>query len=332
LGDTWTFDGTDWTQQAPATSPAPRSGAAMAFDAGLGVTMLFGGVVAGGSFGRPDNETWVFDGTSWTQLGPATNPPAMTAPALAFDARRGRMVLCGTDANLQTFSTWEWDGVDWAPMAPAMVPPARSTGLCYDSLRGKVVLFSGQRLPSPLRDTWEWDGVDWRQRFTPNAPPLRAHHALVYDERRYRCVTFGGFTQPFTSRDDTWEYTFACEIIGEGIPGGGALPITCASEPRIGQSFCVEFANAQTVGALLLGLSPPLYPPLPLDPPLFCVQANLFTLPDVSIPVAENPARVCIPVPPDPGLAGALFSVQGVALDAASCFTVTDGLAVILQP
>ena len=33
LGDTWTWDGSAWTEQVPATSQAARSGAAMAHDA-----------------------------------------------------------------------------------------------------------------------------------------------------------------------------------------------------------------------------------------------------------------------------------------------------------
>src|SRR5207247_673207 len=32
LSDTWTFDGSRWTWQSLVTAPAPRSGAAMAFD------------------------------------------------------------------------------------------------------------------------------------------------------------------------------------------------------------------------------------------------------------------------------------------------------------
>ncbi len=331
LGDTWAWDGTDWTQLIPTTSPAPRREPAMAYDSANSVILLFGGNVTGGFFGLQTNETWSFDGTTWTQLAPATTPPAITSPSMAYDARRQRTVLCGTNANLASFETWEWDGTDWLQMAPANQPQNRASSLAYDSLRGKVVLFSGRRIPSPLRDTWEWNGIDWTQRFTADAPVFRGQHAMVYDEQRHRCVVFGGFTQPFTSRDDTWEYYFACEIIGEGITGGGALPITCTTAPQIGQNFCLEFPNTQLVGVLVIGLSPPLYPALPLDPPTFCVPSNLYALPDITLPVDTDPANVCIPIPADPALIGGLFTMQGVVLDAAVCLTVTDGLAVVVQ-
>jgi hypothetical protein len=42
--DTWTWDGTTWTQQAPPTSPPAREWASMAYDAANGTVVLFGGV------------------------------------------------------------------------------------------------------------------------------------------------------------------------------------------------------------------------------------------------------------------------------------------------
>ncbi len=44
LGDTWTYDGTTWSQQSPATSPSARGGASMAYDPATGQMVLFGGV------------------------------------------------------------------------------------------------------------------------------------------------------------------------------------------------------------------------------------------------------------------------------------------------
>ena len=44
VGDTWTWDGSTWTKQAPATSPSAREVASMAYDAATGTIVLFGGV------------------------------------------------------------------------------------------------------------------------------------------------------------------------------------------------------------------------------------------------------------------------------------------------
>jgi hypothetical protein len=43
LGDTWTWDGTTWTQQRLAAHPPARSYAAMAYDPAPGTVVLFGG-------------------------------------------------------------------------------------------------------------------------------------------------------------------------------------------------------------------------------------------------------------------------------------------------
>jgi hypothetical protein len=41
LNDTWTWDGTNWTQQNPTTSPSPREGLSMAYDDAIGLVVLF---------------------------------------------------------------------------------------------------------------------------------------------------------------------------------------------------------------------------------------------------------------------------------------------------
>ena len=43
FGDTWTWNGSTWTQQAPVTSPHPRWYASMAYDAATRNIVLFGG-------------------------------------------------------------------------------------------------------------------------------------------------------------------------------------------------------------------------------------------------------------------------------------------------
>jgi hypothetical protein len=46
LGETWTWDGTKWTQQHPAVHPRARQLAPMAYDAATGTVVLFGGAAA----------------------------------------------------------------------------------------------------------------------------------------------------------------------------------------------------------------------------------------------------------------------------------------------
>jgi hypothetical protein len=43
LGDTWEWDGINWTQIHPVKSPSTRGYTSMAYDAARGRTVLFGG-------------------------------------------------------------------------------------------------------------------------------------------------------------------------------------------------------------------------------------------------------------------------------------------------
>jgi hypothetical protein len=115
LGDTWTWDGTTWTKQAPAASPPPRYGAVMAYDAATSTAVLFGGNdgVNGGSAGLL-GDTWTWDGTTWTQRALAFHPPARDEAAMAYDAATGTAVLVGGSEPGRRFitakarSTWTW--------------------------------------------------------------------------------------------------------------------------------------------------------------------------------------------------------------------------------
>ncbi|HEX3630309.1 MAG TPA: kelch repeat-containing protein [Candidatus Dormibacteraeota bacterium] len=65
--DTWLYDGHAWTRATPAQSPPARSDATMVFDSDHHVMVLFGGQgLIQGQTG-PLNDTWTWDGNSWTQ-------------------------------------------------------------------------------------------------------------------------------------------------------------------------------------------------------------------------------------------------------------------------
>ena len=61
LGDTWEWDGTDWTDATPSRSPSSREGHAMVYDVARQRVVLFGGI---GAEGRLD-DVWEWDGREW---------------------------------------------------------------------------------------------------------------------------------------------------------------------------------------------------------------------------------------------------------------------------
>ena len=54
--DTWTWDGSTWAKQAPASHPAGRYDAESAYDTATGNVVLFGGLANNGVLG--DTWTW----------------------------------------------------------------------------------------------------------------------------------------------------------------------------------------------------------------------------------------------------------------------------------
>ena len=91
LGDTWSWDGTTWTKLSPAASPSVRNSAAMAYDPGTGNVVLFGGNSGVGNLTY--NDTWTWNGTTWTQLSPTTSPSVRLAATMAYDANVAGLIL-----------------------------------------------------------------------------------------------------------------------------------------------------------------------------------------------------------------------------------------------
>jgi hypothetical protein len=110
FGDTWIWDGTNWTQKLPSTSPPARDTFAMAYDSSHEQVLLFGGQIPSNVFG----DTWVWDGTNWTNQSSNTNPAARSAHAMAYDATRGQVVLFGGGIDVIGVpffgATWLWEG------------------------------------------------------------------------------------------------------------------------------------------------------------------------------------------------------------------------------
>jgi len=340
LGDTWDWDGATWTQRLPATSPSARQGAALAHDSARGRAVLFGGL--NDFMGNPVGDTWEWDGATWTQLFPATSPPARDSAGLAFDATRSRVVLfggwsCPHHGGCTYFGdTWEWDGIAWTQRFPATSPPARGGHvLAYDGHRRRVVLFGG-RGSGGFSDSWEWDGTNWSQRAPATPPTVRSGHAGAFDGARGRLVMFGG-ADPTIGKEisDLWEYFAPCDPVGPGHAGGG-LAIACVTPPRVGTTFCVGFSDPPPMGTgatlLVIGVGACLSPPLALAPPAVCTPGSLWTIPVAVLSGVGEPALYCLPLPPVPALAGQLFCLQGGAYETGNCFRLTDGLAVTLQP
>jgi len=250
FGDTWAFSKTTgWTQLAPAVSPPPLQGASLAYDATTQTIVLFGGCLAHiGQSITCSNQTWTWDGVTWTEQFPPVSPAARNwnAPnGMVFDSQLGKVVMFGGLDN----ETWEWDGKSktWTQQFPAHSPSPRSATLAYDESANQVVLFGGDFTGYQLfGDTWTYDGVDWVQQQPVTSPEARADNGLAFDPILKRVVLFGGLAGPCedcgeTRLNDTWLWNGDNWI---------QLQTAFSPAPRSGTSFTYD---GTTKGMLLFG-------------------------------------------------------------------------------
>ncbi|MCU1430717.1 MAG: peptidase and in kexin sedolisin [Actinomycetia bacterium] len=127
-GDTWQWDGTDWSQGAPTTPPSARAYAAMSYDPTKEQVVLFGGVdhLHGIDMGRALSDTLTFDGSNWTNLVNDNNPTPRAFSAMAFDAASQSTVLFGGAAYL---ASSERDNDTWKLTLLSGPPPACPGGV-----------------------------------------------------------------------------------------------------------------------------------------------------------------------------------------------------------
>lgn len=211
LSDTWSFDGTNWTQLTPVTTPPPRWGHRMVYDTARARIVTFGG--RSPTTTATANDTWEWDGTNWIQMFPTASPSPRAFYSMAYDEVRQRTVIYGAQSGAlpNGAQTWEYDGTTWTQVVTATTPPGLETpAMAYDRRRNVIVMFGGATGATLQNQTWEYNGVDWVQRTPPHRPTGRYRAGCVYDEMHQRVVLYGGFGPNAAGTNsaltDTWEY------------------------------------------------------------------------------------------------------------------------------
>ncbi|HXM19923.1 MAG TPA: CFI-box-CTERM domain-containing protein [Terriglobales bacterium] len=202
FGDTWAYDGSNWTQLAPATSPPGVLHGHMAFDPTRGVVVLWGGVAAGGSY---PTETWTWNGSTWTRQTPSVSPAGRSNGMMAWDGKR--IILYGGETNnVRRADMWAWDGQNWTKLSDSAAPGIRvSAVMTYFPCIQRVVLQGGSSDTQTLSDTWQWDGTSWTQQHPAADPGYRVGAASAFDGTRV-LVFGGGQSAVVPLLDDLWAW------------------------------------------------------------------------------------------------------------------------------
>ena len=275
-GDTWIWDGTDWTSQPTPTAPGARRGHAMAHRVPTGRTVLFGGlgIDPSGAFAvRAD--TWEWDGSAWSQRTPGRSPPGLRSLAMTYDDARDRAVLYAFAQN------WEWDGSEWLQRTTAVQPASREfAAMVFDLARRRIVMFGGKSVPGTVFYDDIWD-------YRTTAPASYAAFGAG-------CAGPAG--------------TPRLRVVPRALPWiGDALELTVTAVPAGSSAFVLTGLSRTNWRGLAL--------PFALGP-VGMPGCQLLVAPAVvsSAPVTAGTALWSQPLPAQPSLIGLRFYNQGLVL------------------
>ncbi len=216
VNQTWIRSGTTWSpRSAGATPPPARYYTSLAFDGARGKAIMFGGA---DTDGLPLADTWLWDGTAWTQHTATPSPSARMTAAIAYDSTANVVVLfggSGTD-NKALGDTWLWDGTTWTDVTASLdrsPPPRRLGSLTYDPARRSLMLTQSLEAATPgiLTDTWEWRSSPgtpagrWTPVDTSLRPPVRALGGAFPSLDGAGVSLFQGYSSSAGAVGDHWQ-------------------------------------------------------------------------------------------------------------------------------
>jgi len=224
-----------WSAASTPNGPPPLAYASEVYDSDNKTVVLFGGIRSDGTL---SNDTWVWNGSTWTDH-PGSEiqaAPARQLAAMSFDPKLHQLILFGGQgANGKLLGdTWAWNGASWYQLSNQVFsrsPNAReNAAFGYDG-SGDLVLFGGTGLANTppsgssttttpggtsgasgpvvaLGDTWLWTSGGWVPA-SGKAPPARSGASIAYDADHDDAVLFGGELTPVGEPtpkllSDTW--------------------------------------------------------------------------------------------------------------------------------
>jgi antitoxin component YwqK of YwqJK toxin-antitoxin module len=196
LNETWLRKDGKWQRIfADGAAPPARDYAAMAYDSGRGVIVMYGGRDLRG---KPHFDVWELDAAGWKRCMPANySLEARAAASLVYDSHRKVCVLIGglglTKTGLLDLRSevLEWNGKDWARAsdkggsvkgtAAVAGPALYGAAAAYDEQRRCIVVHGGQvDTNTASKQTWVLQDGTWIKDSIESGVEV-SFHAAVYD-------------------------------------------------------------------------------------------------------------------------------------------------------
>jgi hypothetical protein len=137
-----------------------------------------------------------------------SDPGPLTAARMAYDSKRGRILMYGGSNVVQSAALWAITGAGWTSICTSCPPGQRAgPGVAYDPIRDRLVVFGGANLGGEPVDTWEYaaDTNQWTQTAT-TGPGQHAQGELYFDRARGKVILVGGINITSTPQLAAWSY------------------------------------------------------------------------------------------------------------------------------
>lgn len=210
LSDTWEFDGTDWTQKFPSTSPPARYAHTMTYDPTRQRVIIFGGISSSSAF----SDTWEYDGTTWTKRAALSPPPSLFGPAMVFDDALQRVVMFGGLRPGYYYASGELWFLN--SDASSITRQASDRAVASGSYADLNILADG---PAPLTYRWRRNDIELEESANLVGTAgnfLRINAARQADAGLYTCAVTDGCGRTFVSNPAAVSVSCAADFNSNG--------------------------------------------------------------------------------------------------------------------
>jgi galactose oxidase-like protein len=190
----WGWNGTGW-QRVTEGGPLRRILGGVSYDEKRNVLVLYGGRPI--ALGKCNQETWEWDGESWTQKE-VTPPTACDHVKMVYDVASGESVLfSGLDpAEKLVNETWSWNGAEWKQLSKEGPESRGHFGFVYDPSHEQILLYGGYAR-TVTDEFWVWKDGKWKE-INFSGPGNLSHFGMTYDTDANALYIFGGATSTST--------------------------------------------------------------------------------------------------------------------------------------
>jgi hypothetical protein len=217
-----------WTNNlATQYVPGGRNHPALACDYDHNQFLLFGGQLQ--SPGAPWlNDTWLWTGSVWQRLNPATAPTALRNPVMCYDPQYHTVILVGINGSTGSMETWSWNQTNWSRTG-ATNSINRSYTLCPGKFYGTPFLWLVGVNTSGVMQFLVYTPNAWSS--AGNTPFSNwSNQAAAYDWSTGLMTVVGGygtntpsFFRTYLWDGNAWTYAGDTGTTGPAVGGGGTM-------------------------------------------------------------------------------------------------------------